>query len=319
MRAVVARRRGGPEVLGLTEVPRPVAKQGEVLVRVHAAGVNASDRHLRLSPFHLPILRLLGREPIAGLELAGVVAELGPGATRFQVGEEVYGALPGSMDGGTYADYVRVREGWLSRKPRGVSFEEAAGIPVGGMTALQMLRDKARMAPGQRVLVNGASGAVGLVAVQLARAKGCEVVGVCSTANVELVRSLGAGRVVDYRKERVRDAGTFDVVFDAVGTLSREDVLALTRPGGAWMTTVPRPASFADLIHYRRRGLRAFVAMVRPSASDLAELAGETEAGRLRVPIDRVLPLGEAAQAQAHLESGHPRGRVVLKVADPAA
>ncbi|HLL53822.1 MAG TPA: NAD(P)-dependent alcohol dehydrogenase [Myxococcaceae bacterium] len=315
MRAVVAKRRGGPEVLELAEVPRPSPKPGEVLVRVHAAGVNASDRHLRRSPFHLPLLRLLGRAPVAGLELAGVVAERGPGATRFEVGEEVYGALPGSLDGGTYAEFVRMREDWLGRKPRNVSFEEAAGLPVGGMTALQMLRDKARITQGQRVLVNGASGAVGMVAVQLAKAKGCEVVGACSTGNVELVRSLGAGRVVDYKREHVRTAGTFDVLFDAVGVLQRPDVVALLRPGGAWITTVPRPDSFADLMYYRRHGLRAFVAMVRPSASDLAELAAQVEAGALRIPIDQVLPLGEAAKAQARLESGHPRGRLVLKVA----
>lgn len=314
MQAVVVTGRGGPEVLELREVPRPEPREGEVLVRVHAAGVNASDRVLRVSPFHTPVLRVLGRPAVAGLELSGVVEQCGPGVTRFAQGDAVYGALPGSFDGGSYAQYVRLQEQWLGHKPANLSFEEAAGLAVGGLTALQMLRDKVRPVAGEHVLIHGASGAVGLVAVQLARAYGCQVTGVCSTDNVELVRSLGAHRVLDYKRDSVGRSGPYDVVFDVVGRLQLPQVVELLRPGGCFVTPIPLPPSFIAMARLRRMGYRAFVAMVRPNGADLESLRGLAEQGTVRVPVDQVLPLREAAAAWHLMEHGHPRGRLVLSV-----
>ncbi len=314
MRAIVARRSGGPEVLELAEVSTARPRKGEVLVRVRAAGVNASDRLIRSSRLLIAGLRLLRGAAIAGLELAGVVDELGEGAARFIPGDEVYGALPSTLNGGAYAEWACLREGWLARKPVRLSFIEAAGLPVGGVTALQLLRDVAQVEAGQRVLVNGASGAVGGLAVQLARARGCEVIGVASARNGALVRELGANRALDYAEDDVGAAGPVEVILDAAGTLSLASVRRLLAPRGIYMSTTPTPGSFAKVLRLRRSGLRGHIAMVRPRAKDLEELAALADAGKLRVVVDRVFPLAEAAAAQAYLAGAHPTGRVVLDV-----
>lgn len=310
MKAVVAAKSGGPEVLQLTEVPVPRLRPGEVLVRVRAAGVNASDRHLRRSGAYVRLLRMINGAAIAGLEFAGVVAELGPSVGGLFVGDEVYGALPSSRNGGSYAEFVRTREEWIALKPKTLSFSEAAVAAVGGMTALEMLR-WAGAERGGRVLVNGASGAIGVAAVQIARRWGCEVVGVCSQANADLVRSLGAALVLDYRGGGVRAAGPVDVFLDAGGT-NADEVSAVLRAGGAYTTAV---FDFRTVFRLRRRKFRATAAMVKPNSAALNELRLFAESGGLRIPLARTFSLSEAAQAQRELETGHPRGRIALAVA----
>ena len=298
---------------------RPAPKAGEVLVRVHAAGVNASDQWIRAFTPNVWALRLLRGAAIAGLELAGVVAERGPGARHFEVGQPVFGALPGTWDGGSYAEYVAMSEDWLGKKPQRMSFVEAAGAPVGGMTALAMVREKARVRAGERVLVHGASGAVGAVAVQLAKLEGARVVGVASGRNLEYVRSLGADETIDYMKTDVARAGTFDVVLDVVGGLPLDTVLALTEPGARYFSTTPTPATFWKARKLARARRNAGVMMVRPSRASLTELAALIDAGEVRLPVDRVLPLADAGLAQQYLRTGHPAGRVILEVGGAGA
>lgn len=308
MPAVVARRPGGPGVLEVVQLPIPEPRAGEVRVRVRAAGVNASDRHVRRSGAYLRVLRMMRGEAIAGLELAGTVDALGPGVTGLAPGDAVWGAFPGSRHGGSYAGYAVMSAGWVGRMPAGLSFEEAAGAPVGGMTALHMLA-LVGAGPGARILVNGASGAIGAVAVQAAKAMGCHVTGTCSARNVERVRALGADRVLDYARDRLADAGPVEGIVDAAG-LPAADALALLPPGGAFATAV---FAFGTVLRLRLAGRRAFAAMVTPSTAALDALAALVERG-LRVPVARVFPLAEAGAAQAELERGHPGGRVVLRV-----
>jgi NADPH:quinone reductase-like Zn-dependent oxidoreductase len=310
MRAVVVRRPGGPEVLEVAEIPRPRPGRGEVLVRVRAAGVNASDRHLRRSGLYLAALRALRGAAIAGLEFSGEVAELGPGVSDPPAGTAVWGALPGSRHGGSYAEYVVAQAQWLGPKPGSLSFEQAAAAPVGAMTALTMLR-RAKVGAGSRVLIHGASGAIGTAAVQLARELGAQAIGVCSTANVELVKGLGAAAVIDYRRQSVRDAGQVDAVLDGAG-LALADATALLRPGGAFVTAV---FDFPLVARLKLRGFDASATMVEPRRALLDELRGYFERGVLQVPVDRVFPLEQAGAAQQHLAEGHPRGRVALSVA----
>jgi NADPH:quinone reductase-like Zn-dependent oxidoreductase len=314
MQAVVAERSGGPEALVLARVARPSARADEVLVRVRAAGVNASDRLIRRSALYVRALRLWRGAAVAGLELAGVVEEVGRGVPGLAPGDEVYGAFPSTLDGGSYAELAALRQGWLARKPRALSFDEAAALPVGGVTALQVLRDLLRVAPGERLLVNGASGAVGALAVQLGKARGAEVVGVASARNLDLVRSLGAAAALDYARDDLAAAGPFHGVLDAAGALPHAVAARALRPGGGYVTTTPTPGSFAKVLRLRRQGFRARVALVRPRSADLAELAALADAGALRVPVDRVFPMGEAGAAQAYLETAHPAGRVVLSI-----
>jgi NADPH:quinone reductase-like Zn-dependent oxidoreductase len=312
MEAVVFRRPGGPEVLHVERLERPEPQVGEVLVRVHAASVNPADDKARGSPVLGRVLRGLGRGAVVpGLDFAGVVVGTGPGATRFLRGDEVYGVL-GVTALGSYAEYVRVKERQVARKPDNLSFEEAAAVPVVGLTALHLLRDKAGVHAGERVLVNGASGGVGTMAVQLARAFGCHVTGVCGTSNLELVRSLGAERVVDYREEDVRQAGQFDVVLDAVAKMPLETVRAVLAPNGRFVSTLPSPAAFVQMVTGPLRKQHAHIYRLSPSGTDLEELRRMIEEGRVRPVIERVLPFTEAARAHQHVHEGHARGKVVL-------
>lgn len=313
MEAVVFRRAGGPEVLQLARLARPRPRIGEVLVRVHAASVNPADDKLRASRLAGVVLRRLHGEAIPGLDFAGTVEEVGSGATRFRVGDEVYGALR-PPHSGSYAEYIRVPETWVARKPTTLSFEEAASLPVVGLTALQLLRDKARVRNGDRVLVNGASGGVGTMAVQIARVYGCHVTAVCSTRHLELVRSLGAERVVDYTREVVAQAGEFDVVVDAVSKLSLDTARQLLAPHGRYVATVPRRDTLFSKVTGPLRSQHQttrFVA-VHPNAGDLRLLRRWVEEGLLRPVVDHVVPLERVADAHREVHAGHSEGKVVL-------
>ncbi|MBM3948768.1 MAG: NAD(P)-dependent alcohol dehydrogenase [SAR202 cluster bacterium] len=302
MKAIVAVKQGPPDVLQLREAEKPTPKDNEVLVKVHVATVTRGDVILRrlpawLFPLLLP-LRFLGlrRKSIPGTELAGEVAAIGTNVTRFKPGDHVFGTTTG-LGVGANAEYVCLPERWktgvLARKPAGVPYEGAAAVPVGGMTALQILR-KAHIQPGQKVLIYGASGSVGTYAVQLAKHYGAEVTGVCSKVNLDLAKSIGASNVIDYTKQDFAQTGeAYDVVFDAVGKISRSRAKPVLKARGRYLTVK---------------------SMTRENNEDLAHLGELLESGALKPVIDRTYPLEQAAEAHKYVETGRKRGNVVIAV-----
>ena len=299
MKAIVCTGYGPPEVLQSRDVEKPTPKDREVLIKVHAGSVTQGDVMLRkLHPLMFLPLRLFGlrRKRIPGHEFAGEIVALGKEAGRFKIGEPVFGTTTG-LSVGANAEYVCLPEEWpsgvLAHKPANLTYEEAAAVPVGGMTALFLL-SKANIQSGQSVLVIGASGSVGTYAVQLARVFGAEVTGVCSSRNLELVCSLGAGQVIDYTQEDFTRSGQiYDVVFDAVGKGSQADQKSVLKDGGVYLS-------------------------VRSSTSEKIEnlvfLKELIEAGRVKPVIDRCYPLEEVAAAHRYVENGHKRGNVVITV-----
>ena len=328
MTAVVQERYGGPEVLEVREVARPEPAAGQVLVRVRAASLNAADWHLMRG---LPLFARLSvglrapRGPVRGSDVAGVVESVGPEVTRWAPGDEVYGAL--GLAGGGFAEYALVDAGLLAAKPPALSFEQAAAVPLAGRTALVCLREASWLRDGQRLLVNGASGGVGTFAVQLGHALGAEVTGVCSTRNVDLVRSLGAKHVVDYLRTDVAAAGQrYDVVLDLVGNRSLRDLRRLVSPDGVLVlsgggTSTGRRRLLGP-VWLMLRGKLASPALpflvnvpqTPESPAQLADLAALVEAGTITPVLDRTFPLAEAAAAMTYLETGHARAKVVLTV-----
>ncbi len=321
MRAVVQHRYGGSDVLRTERVPRPVPAAEEVLVAVRAAGLDRGTEHLMTGK---PYAMRLGfgirrpRNPVSGRDVAGTVVAVGSSVTRFEVGDEVYGIAPGS-----FAEYAVAREDKLARKPATLSFPEAAVVPISAGTALQALCDVGRVQPGQSVLVLGASGGVGSYAVQLAKALGAEVTGVCSTAKLDLVASLGADHVVDYTVEDFA-AGSrrYDLILDIAGSPSLRRLRRALRPRGTVvfvggenagrLTGMGRQLRGALLSPFLRQRLALFLAKER--ASDLERLTGLIESGELVPSLDRTYPLEQARTAVRLLESGEVRGKVAITV-----
>ncbi len=295
MRAVVLPRPGSADVLELRELEVPTPGEHEVLVRVRAATVTRGDVALRRVPRLMwPLLRIgmgLRRKRILGHEYAGEVEAVGRDVTRFAPGDAVFGTTTG-LATGSHAEYVCVPDdGVLAAKPTSVAFEEAAAVPVGAMTALRLLRD-AGVTTGSKVLVHGASGSVGTFAVQLARHEGAVVTGVCSTANMELVASLGATTVIDYNTmDYAAGDVRYDVVVDAAGKASRDRARAVLAEGGRFVSV--RSAA-------------------RERAADLVHIAGLLEQGAIRPVIDRAYPLARIAEAHRYVEGGHKVGNVVI-------
>jgi NADPH:quinone reductase-like Zn-dependent oxidoreductase len=304
-----------------------VPADDEVLVRIRAASVNAYDWHLlRGEPSIVRMMTGFGKpkRPGTGADLAGVVEAVGSGVSRLRAGDEVYGHGDGS-----FAEFVVAKEAHLAQKPASLSFEEAAAVPMAGTSALQALRDKGEVRPGQKVLINGASGGVGTFAVQVARALGAEVTGVCSGRNAELVRSLGASHVVDYTKEDfTRSGARYDVILDIADTHSISDYRRALTPTGTLVSlgAAGGPGEQAGtaaimfgttkafvLSAFIRQNLRLYVA--RSSASDLDALREMIEAGKVRPVIDRRYALAEVPDAIRYVETGHARGKVVVTVA----
>ncbi|MEV5717426.1 NAD(P)-dependent alcohol dehydrogenase [Amycolatopsis mediterranei] len=318
MKAIVQDRYGSPDVLALGDTGRPSPAGGEVLVRVHAAGVDAGVWHLVTGQPYL--LRLLGfglrrpKQPVRGLDFAGTVEEVGDGVTRVRPGDEVFGVCEGA-----FAEHAVAKQELVATKPERLSFEEAAAVLVSGGTALQALRDVGRVRPGQSVLVIGAAGGVGSFAVQLAKAFGADVTGVCSTAKTDLVRRLGAGHVVDYTREDFA-ARRYDLVLDTAGLRSLTDLRRALTPrgtlvivggeGGKWLGGIQRVFRAALLNPFVRQRLCGLVAHVR--AADLETLRELLETGRLTPALDRTYPLADAAAAVGHLRAGRAAGKVVL-------
>ncbi len=304
MKAVVYTKYGPPSVLRMVEKEKPEPADNEILVRVKATSVTAGDSRLRSSNFPaiawLPVRLMYGlfspRKDVLGHEFSGIVEAVGSSVTKYRVGDEVVGT-PTMLKTGTYIEYIAIPEqrkkGVLGMKPGGLSHEEAATLPVGGMTALCLLQN-AGLARGQRVLIYGASGSVGSYAVQVAKAAGANVVAVCSGRNAELMMSIGADRVVDYRKKEYESlADKFDIVFDAVGKLSRADKSRLLKKKG----------SFASVKSLARQDQACF-----------DELLQLVVSGHIKPVIDRVYPLSEMVDAHAYVDGGHKKGNVAIAV-----
>ena len=323
MKAIVYREYGSPDVLGLQEVAKPVPKDDEVLVRVQAASLNPLDWHLlRGLPY---IVRptagwLKPKRNITGVDVAGVVEAVGRNVTQFQPGDEVFGEKSRAC-----AEYVCGPEKLFVRKPANLTMEQAAAVPVGAVTALQALRDKGRVQPGQKVLINGASGGVGTFAVQLAKSFGTDVTGVCSTANVELVRSLGADHVIDYTRENfTRSRQRYDVIVDNVGNhslMALRRVLAATGTlvvvgidpsKGNWIGPLVRMLGAQVLSRFGSRKLGFMLTDMK--REDLLFLTELIEAGKVTPVIDRRYPLSEVPDAVRYLETMRARGKVVITV-----
>jgi NADPH:quinone reductase-like Zn-dependent oxidoreductase len=316
LKAVVHDRYGPPEVLRIEDVERPVPKDDEVLVRVHATTVTRTDTGLRSAEYVISRFVTGLRRPkqrILGLEFAGVIEDVGPAVTAFEAGDEVFGIRTGA-----HAEYVCVPEhGAIARKPHGSSFEEAAVVCDGTALALACLR-KAGVLDGRRVVVYGASGSVGTAAVQLAKHFGADVTAVCNTKNVELVRSLGADEVVDYlQQDFTKNGKTYDVVFDAVGKHSFRRSRGSLKPGGTFLETdlgfmwhVPLLALGTRWVGSKNVGL----GITKYSQEDVLLLKELIEAGRYRAVVDRTYRLEDVVEASRYVETGQKTGNVVLIV-----
>jgi len=300
MKAIVLTKNGSPDGLQLQEVEKPVPRDNEVLIRVYAATVITGDVILRrLHPLIYIVFRLFGirRKRIPGHEFAGEIEAVGSRVTRFKKGDEVFGTTTG-LSVGANAEYVCLPEAWgkgvLAEKPANMTYEEAAAVPVGGMTALYLLRT-ANIQSGQKVLIYGASGSVGTFAVQLAKYFGAEVTGVCSTANLELVKALGVDTVIDYTKEDFAKNGqTYDVIFDAVGKNTSSGSKRSLKEAGYYLSVKSSTNEETENLIF------------------LKELA---EAGKIHAVIDRRYPLEQTAEAHRYVETGRKKGNVVITVA----
>jgi len=334
MKAVVCTRYGPPEVLRLREVAKPVPRSNEVLIRIHATTVTAEDCTFRKAGLSLPpslsrigarfVVGLTRPKKILGTQLAGDIEAVGRNVTRFKEGDPVYAATGAAL--GTYAQYICLAEDEaLEIKPTNLTYEEAAAVPSGALTALPFLRDAAGLQSEQHVLINGASGSVGTYAVQLAKHLGAEVTGVCSTANLDLVRSLGADSVIDYTNENFAQIGkTYDVIFDTVGKSSFPRCKSSLPHGGIYLTTVLSLAILLQMAWTRKvgdkRALIMFTGLRTPAdkAKDLVFLKELIESGKLKPVIDRVYPLNQITEAHRYVDKGHKKGNVVIAVSDTA-
>ena len=316
MKAMVYTKFGSPDVLQLKEVDRPLPKANEILIKVHAASVNAYDwRHLRADPF---LIRFMGagllrpRHKILGADIAGAVEAIGRDVKQFKPGDEVFG------DGGYggFAEYACVDEARFVLKPADLTFEDAAAVPMAALTALQGLRDLGKIQAGQKVLINGASGGVGTFAVQIAKAFGAEVTGVCSTTKMDLVRSLGADRIIDYTRDDITEKGQkYDLIFDVAAFRSILKYRRILSSGGIYVLAGGSMARIFQLMGASMTGAKNMKLIVaKVSQKDLLSLIDLIGAGRVRPIIDRRYPLAETAEALRYLEEGHARGKVVITV-----
>ena len=322
MKAAVYYKYGSPDVIKVVEVDKPTLKDGEVLIQVKAASVNAYDWHLlRAKPFFTRALSGLfsPKNKILGADIAGIVKTIGNGVTKFKVGDEVYGCLEscgkGGLAAGGFAEYVCAKESVLAPKPPILSFEEAAALPMAVVTAIQGARN-AQVKQGSRVLINGASGGVGAFAVQIAKAFGAEVTGVCSTESIEFVRSLGADAVIDYKRQVViTDDKQYDVVIDIAANFSVKEYRRALKKNGKCIiigfSTLGHTISYS--FAGERDGKTIKLSMTNnKNGDDLLEINKLVETGKLRVVIDSRYSLDETAKALCHAEIGHPKGKLVI-------
>ncbi len=323
MKAIVCTKYGPPDVLQLKEVEKPAPKDDEVLIQVHAASVNAADWHLLTADIFL--VRIMGqglltpKNTILGADIAGRVEAVGRNVKQFQPGDEVFGDLSACGRGG-FAEYVCASENALVVKPTSLSFEEAAAVPMAAVTALQGLRDKGQIKPGQKVLIHGASGGVGTFAVQIAKAFGAQVTAVCSTRNVDMARSLGVDQVIDYtREDFTRNGQQYDLILAVNGyhpifayrrALSPTGRYVMTGGSGAQLFQAMLLGPWISMTGSKKMGNL----LAKPNQKDLVFVKELLEAGKVKPVIDRRYPLSKAAEALRYLGEGHARGKVVITV-----
>lgn len=312
MKAVLIRRYGGPEVVEFAETETPKPGPGQVLVRVRASSVNPIDWKIRTGD-----LKLFIRKPmpiVLGVDLAGEISALGEGASKFALGDQVFAMAP--EDVGASAEYMAIAESLVVKKPSNLSMEEAASVPAVALTALQGLRDKGGLKVGQDVLINGASGGVGIFAVQLAKVLGAaRVTAVCSAANADLVRSLGADEVIDYRTtDFTTQAARYHIVYDCVGTRTFGECKKVMHKGGAYISTGFSPglllwAGLSPLMSHK-----ASIIIVKSNGDDLDTLRKLLEEGKVKSIVDRTFPIAQIKEAHAYSETGRAKGKIVLSV-----
>ena len=311
MKAARAHDYGGLEVLKYEDAPRPEPADDEILVRVYAAGVNPVDAKVRAGMFKQPGAKM----PLTpGYDISGVVEKTGAKATKFKAGDEVYAYLS-LQRAGAYAEYAIAKESELAAKPKTLTHEQAAAVPLAALTAWQALFEKAKMTEGQTVLIHGGSGGVGSFAVQIAKARGAKVIATASAANQDFLKELGADQAIDYRAQKFEEvAKDVDVVLDTVAGETLRRSYDVVKKGG-FIVSVLEPPAKAEL---EKRGIRGAVFLVQPHAQQLTEIAKMIDSGKVKPFVSQTLPLAEAAKAHAAIETGHTRGKIVLKVSDAA-
>ncbi len=317
MKAIVHTKYGPPNVLELREVKKPIPGDGDVLVKIQAASINFGDKALvKGEPF---LVRLMGygllkpKHAIPGGDIAGRVEAVGKNVKQFQPGDEVFGDI-GECGFGAYAEYVAVPENALALKPVNLTFEQAAAVPQAAVVALQGLRDKGQIQPGQKVLINGASGGVGTFAVQIARALGGEVTAVCSTKNLDLVRSIGADHVIDYTQaDFTKGELRYDLIFDIVANRSVSDYMRVLTPQGNYVACAFNATSlFLGPFMSKKDGKKASSLVHKPNRKDLVFMKELLEAGKVEPVIDKRFPLSEVAAGMRWLGNGRHHGKVVI-------
>ncbi|NMF64423.1 NAD(P)-dependent alcohol dehydrogenase [Brasilonema octagenarum] len=314
MKAVVIRRYGSPEVFEYEDVEPPKIKPNQLLVKVHAACVNPVDWKMRKGMLKF----ITGNKfpMIIGFDLSGEVIEVGSQVTQFKSGDAIYGSI--SPLGGAYAEFAAVPENNAALKPTNMTYEEAASVPVAALTALQGLRDLGKIQPNQSVLVNGGSGGVGIFGVQIAKAYGAQVTAVCSTKNIDFVKSLGADRIIDYtQQDFTQELGQYDIILDAVAKQSFSGCKQALKPNGIYVTTLPSLESFVQIILTALiPGKKATFILERPDTQDLVYLKELIETGKMRSVIDRTYPLQELAAAHTYSETERAVGKIAITVAN---
>lgn len=321
MKAIICTKYGSPDVLQLQEVEKPAPQDDEVLIRIYAASVNARDwRFMRAKPFFIRLAPggfLQPKNKILGADLAGQVEVIGSNVKQFKPGDEVFGYLS-RYGGRTFAEYVCAGENEIALKPVNLSFEQAAAVPLAAITALQGLRDKGNIQPGQKVLINGASGGVGTFAVQIAKSFGAEVTGVCSTRNLEMVRSIGADHVIDYKKEDFTQNGQmYDLILAVNGYHPISDYLRALSPEGIYVVA---GGSMIQLIQAGSQGRRisktgsqkTYILSLVKNQKDLVFIKELLESGKVKPIIDKCYPLSKTPEAFWYFEKVHPKGKVVI-------
>jgi NADPH:quinone reductase-like Zn-dependent oxidoreductase len=309
MKAVRIHNYGGPEVLKFEDAPRPRASSGEVLIRVHAAAVNPVDWKIRAGYLKDRIAYVLPFIP--GWDVSGVVEATGPEVMKFKKGDEVY-SRPDITRNGAYAEYIVVKATEVALKPRSIDHVHAAAIPLAALTAWQAIFDAAGLSAGQKILIHAAAGGVGGFAVQLAKWKGAHVIGTASARNQAFLRELGVDEPIDYEKAKFEDVvRDVDVVFDTIGGDTQQRSWKVLKKGGILVSIISQPSEKEAAKH----GVRLGYVFVQPNAAELAEIAKLVDSGKVKPVVETVLPLSEARRAQELSETGHTRGKIVLKVA----
>ncbi len=308
MKAVRIHSYGGPEVLVYEDAPRPHPGEGEVLVRVHASGINPVDWKIREG--HMETMLRHTLPLVLGWDVSGVVEELGPGVSGLKTGDEVYSRPDISRDG-AYADFIVIRESEVSLKPKSIDHIHSAALSLSALTAWQTLFDAAGLAAGQRVLIHGVAGGVGHIAVQLAKWKGARVIGTAAARNHEFVRKLGVDQIIDYDTERFETAvRPVDVILDTQGGVTQERSWKVLKPGGILVSISSPPSAEIAATH----GVRQAFVFTQPNAEQLAEIATLVDGEKLKVTVETVLALSDAMKAQELSARGHTRGKIVLRV-----